>query len=165
MKMNIAQLKKVRGESLPFDFNVQASELLPKDQAEEFTCEVFIAGKLTNVGTGILVEGKMSTVTSDRCARCLEDIQTPLDVKFSEEFFSRKDLTNEKDFYTYDGDFLDIREYLAEILSIEKPVKSLCSESCKGLCPVCGKNLNNEMCDCEKIAIDPRLAELKKYIQ
>ena len=165
MKINIAQIKKIRGESLAIAFEIPASDLLQGDFSGDFASDVSVTGTVTNVGTGMLVKGTLSTVVRDKCARCLESIESDIVTDFAEEFFSRKDLMDVKDFYTYDGDFIDIKDYMAEILSIEKPLKSLCDESCRGLCPVCGINLNNETCACEKSVIDPRLAELKKYIQ
>jgi uncharacterized protein len=50
---------------------------------------------------------------------------------------------------------------LAELLLAEKPFKTLCSENCKGLCPVCGANLNACSCGCSALPVDPRLAILK----
>ncbi len=57
---------------------------------------------------------------------------------------------------------LDIAGILWEQFVISQPFKYLCSEDCKGLCPVCGKNLNFGECDCQKESLDPRMEIFRK---
>lgn len=59
---------------------------------------------------------------------------------------------------------LDLDELMRADILLELPTKFLCKEDCKGLCPVCGKNLNEGSCDCNLHQIDPRLEVLKKLI-
>ncbi len=59
---------------------------------------------------------------------------------------------------------LDTVSLLRDDILLELPSKFLCKESCKGLCPKCGKNLNEGECSCEKREIDPRLAVLKQLL-
>lgn len=51
-----------------------------------------------------------------------------------------------------------------ELLFLGLPTRDLCREDCRGLCPKCGKNLNEGDCDCDRKEIDPRLAVLKKFL-
>jgi uncharacterized protein len=63
----------------------------------------------------------------------------------------------------YDHDQIDLGEMVREQLFLGVPMRRLCREDCKGLCPECGVNRNNERCDCvPKADVDPRLAELGK---
>ena len=62
---------------------------------------------------------------------------------------------------TYQGDEIDLSNYIMEQVAISLPVKVVCSEDCKGLCSNCGNNLNFEMCACDKERVDPRFAVLK----
>ena len=66
------------------------------------------------------------------------------------------------DHETYRGDEVDLDDYLRGLIAVSLPVKVVCGEDCKGLCPKCGANLNRETCDCEKQWEDPRFAVLKK---
>lgn len=59
---------------------------------------------------------------------------------------------------------LDTVSLLRDDILLELPSKFLCKESCKGLCPKCGKNLNEGECSCSKQEIDPRLAVLKQLL-
>jgi uncharacterized protein len=60
----------------------------------------------------------------------------------------------------YQGDGLLLEQAVAEQVILAVPVRQLCSAECKGLCPSCGKNLNQESCGCEKQGSDPRWAAL-----
>ncbi|MDD2499121.1 MAG: DUF177 domain-containing protein, partial [Desulfitobacteriaceae bacterium] len=72
--------------------------------------------------------------------------------------------TNEEEIYFYEGDKIDILPQVLQTILLELPMKVLCREDCKGLCPVCGTNLNIKECRCERESIDPRLAALKNLL-
>lgn len=95
----------------------------------------------TDVNATILVE----------CRRCINpfevDIATTLGLLFSIGDTSSE--TDEDDERYYDGETLDISEDVRRALVLEIPTWSLCSETCKGLCPQCGTNLNMTGCSCE----------------
>jgi uncharacterized protein len=61
----------------------------------------------------------------------------------------------------YDNDEIDLEQLMRERFEMSLPMKPLCSEDCRGLCPVCGTNLNRGSCDCKTDWEDPRLAALK----
>lgn len=61
----------------------------------------------------------------------------------------------------YKDDTLDLGELMHEQFVLALPMKPLCSETCKGLCPHCGTNLNKGSCDCKPVWTDPRLAALQ----
>src|SRR3972149_1229351 len=65
------------------------------------------------------------------------------------------------DFETYKGDEIDLGGYLRELIAMSLPIKVLCGEGCKGLCPNCGVNLNLEECFCKDNWVDPRFAVLR----
>jgi uncharacterized protein len=62
-----------------------------------------------------------------------------------------------------DGE-LDVAPLIRELAWLAIPMKHLCDPECKGLCPQCGVNLNEEPCQCEEIRIDPRLAPLRELL-
>jgi len=59
---------------------------------------------------------------------------------------------------------LDLGEIVREQLLLNIPMRPLCGESCKGLCPHCGANLNETTCGCEQKSIDPRMKALEKLL-
>ena len=60
---------------------------------------------------------------------------------------------------------VDLRSAVEDNFCTSLPIRFLCSQDCKGLCHVCGKNLNDGACDCENEEIDPRLAVLKSFLK
>jgi len=61
-----------------------------------------------------------------------------------------------------DTDKIDLDEYIRDYAVLAVPMKNLCSEDCKGLCPKCGKNLNEGTCNCSEENIDPRWESIQK---
>jgi uncharacterized protein len=61
----------------------------------------------------------------------------------------------------YEGDGVELEDILREQVLLAVPIKTVCREECKGLCPQCGKNLNTGECQCEPVAGDPRWDALK----
>ena len=79
----------------------------------------------------------------------------------------------EEDLFGYFDSFVDEltevstknADVLAEQVNLALPMKVICSSDCRGLCPHCGANLNNEECRCEKNGADPRMAPLARLKQ
>ncbi len=88
-------------------------------------------------GHALLVTGSLETPATLQCSRCLKTFQLPLRVK---QFVVHKELTGE--------DFVDLTENIREDIILELPQRALCRPDCRGLCPVCGKDLNTGTCKC-----------------
>jgi uncharacterized protein len=63
----------------------------------------------------------------------------------------------------YRDDVVDLGELMREQFFLALPMKPLCQEDCRGLCPVCGINRNRETCTCETTWVDPRMEALKRF--
>ena len=102
-------------------------------------------------GDSIYVTADVDTTIWVECRRCINpfevDITTTLDLLFSMGDESSE--PDENDERYYDGEILDISEDVRRALVLEIPTWSLCSETCKGLCPGCGTDLNTTECACE----------------
>lgn len=106
------------------------------------------------------------------CSRCLEPFTMPVKADFDLGYVPRTENVGEgerevgeDDLTTafYSDDQIDLGELIAEQFHLALPMKPLCSESCMGLCPQCGTNLNTGRCDCSQQWVDPRLAALKQF--
>lgn len=95
------------------------------------------------------------------CSRCLKSFEMPL--SFEVKKLVRCEMAEDFDdvIYTDAGYFIDITEEIRTQIYFEFPTKPLCIEDCKGLCPVCGCDLNVKSCSCDIKTVDPRLAVLK----
>jgi len=119
----------------------------------------------------IRITGDLATTAELDCARCLE----PAVQKVSRSFdllyrplgsdAGRAELSvtaAEAEIGYYQGEGLLLEDALREQVLLELPLKAMCREECKGLCPHCGTNLNNNQCSCEEPLEDPRWSALKE---
>ena len=101
------------------------------------------------------------------CGRCLEPFIREENTVLSGKLIQKVDEIaqyEEDDFIYYDDNGnLDLTEDIIDMVILSFPMKPLCDEGCKGLCPKCGANHNKEECDCVVDDIDPRLAKLKDF--
>lgn len=141
-----------RGDKAPFEFSATAQKLFDED-LEDFEDEIKIVGEVEDVGRCYVVRGRIECKKSFTCDRCLAQSTANQVHEFDEEF----DKTEAVD------DLLDVTELLRDVLLADQPMKNLCKADCKGLCPVCGANLNEGECGCEKFIVDPRLAALEDF--
>ena len=123
------------------------------------------------------VTGTAKTRLELVCSRCAEPFDVPVNAEFDLRYVPQpepsapgEDAEKEIDdddlatsFYT--GGSLDVVEMLREQFQLALPMKPLCSEGCRGLCPQCGTNLNAGTCSCATAWEDPRLAPLKGLVR
>ncbi|PYX93428.1 MAG: DNA-binding protein [Acidobacteria bacterium] len=119
----------------------------------------------------IRLQGQLSTSLDLYCARCLEPLSQ--DIKRDFDLLYRplgadagKPETpvssTDAEIGYYQGEGLLLEDALREQLLLALPLKVICREDCKGLCPQCGKNLNVEQCSCAEPVEDPRWSALKE---
>ncbi|MEW6725279.1 MAG: DUF177 domain-containing protein [Bacillota bacterium] len=132
-----------------------------------------VRGKAVFSHGRLLIEGRVTGEVELVCSRCLVGFRYQLDVPFSQEFRKEGDwlagsatATGEDgdDIEFYSGDSLDLTPLLCETVLLSLPMKPICREGCRGLCPVCGKNLNNGPCGCVVEETDPRLEKLRNLL-
>jgi len=161
-------LKDIPAEGREFHFTDQSLWTgpmrefgLPARPGKDFEARMFI----TPQDEGFLVAGSFSGSVIVPCDRCAEEFEIPLAGDF-ESFEEPRD----KDDDSLDecrirrgkGILeLDAAGYLWEQFMLALPVNPLCAEDCKGLCPKCGVNRNQESCSCVQDKGDPRLAVLR----
>lgn len=117
----------------------------------------------------VFVAGTVTAQVEMPCCRCLESTVLSVSGPFRYTFApppaeSREELelsAEDLDYAYYEGDAIELDDILFEQILLQIPIKPLCGESCKGLCPRCGSNLNRVDCQCRNETIDERLAVLK----
>lgn len=123
---------------------------------------------------GIRVEGKVEGALDMECSRCLERFKFPVELYIDEVYrlpegqASTRPLPSsevvEDDSYQVREGILDLNPALNDAIILSVPMKPLCRDDCKGLCPLCGNNRNTDECDCVDEDIDPRLEVLKRLL-
>ena len=112
----------------------------------------------------LTIDGTCRLVLEIPCDRCLEPVATEFNLEFSKNIDlaaddNQIDELDEKNYI--DGYNLDVDKLLYNEMLIGWPMKILCSEDCKGICNVCGQNLNKGTCDCEDTSLDPRMSVIR----
>ena len=155
MKVNIAPLLKApigtqtdyAVTEAPIDPRGENAELL--DASVESIDADIVA---THTNPGALIEGEASAKVAVQCSRCLKPIQAPVRTRFAEQYYATIDVlsgdardTAPRDAKTIGSDFrIDLTPLLREEVILATPLAPLCRPDCKGLCLVCGRDLNLE---------------------
>lgn len=144
-----------RGGSVPFEFKVGANLFCGENFLDngKFIGDIEISGEIVDDGLKCVTRGKIKCRKQFSCDRCLTLATVNQVIDFDEEI-EGADIVD---------DCVELTELVRDNLIASQPIQSLCKADCRGLCPVCGKNLNDGACECEKFKVDPRLAPLMNF--
>ncbi len=111
------------------------------------------------------ISGNVKMTFKGSCDRCLKEVPVSLDFKIERECaspeFSSGEADDDEELHSFmDGYSIDTEALLHDEITTNWPVKILCREDCKGLCPVCGHDLNEGDCGCDTFVPDPRMAAI-----
>jgi len=158
-------LKSLRDEVNYLDLEGTADSLGLKVEWVEFPNPIKVNLRVLRSGKNYIGEGKVETVALFECSRCLKKYSQTLkaDVRFllKEEKDQIILESEERENQVLSGNFFKLDDLVRESLILSIPLKSLCKENCKGLCPTCGTDLNVTTCECKKEQIDPRWEKLR----
>jgi uncharacterized protein len=119
-------------------------------------------------GVEVRVHGRVGATVPQTCSRCLETFPARVDARVDVRVVPRPATADsvelgadDLDVDFYQDDRLDVARLLETETTLGLPMKPLCREDCRGLCPVCGGNRNAEACACRPQATDPRWAALR----
>ena len=130
-----------------------------------------VAELLPHTGGEVRVAGEYTVEMSATCDRCLGPARFPLHGAFDlfyrpAAFMEREEEAaidaSEAEMGFYEGDGLELEDVLREQVLLALPMQRICSESCKGICPVCGKNRNETACRCQLESGDSRWDAFRK---
>ena len=124
-----------------------------------------VSGSITCTGGVLALSAKVDAVVRTACARCLQEITLPITFDFSETLVlsGQKTSADRDSVIFFEGSEIDIGEIVINNLLLNISSKYLCKDDCRGLCPKCGKNLNEGDCDCDFFEIDERWEKLKNF--
>lgn len=172
MKINVSNIPE-EGINLRFERNGEwFQQHLPEVGSDDFVLDrVDVACNARRMKENVFIEGSVATTAETPCSRCLETTRLSLQSSFHYTFAPPPPLPQEDlelsatdlDFAYYEEDVIDLDAVVFEQILLQIPSKPLCAESCRGLCPHCGVNLNAASCDCRAELLDERLAILKQF--
>ena len=126
---------------------------------------------ITRSGDTIYIRGELAAQIGQECGRCLEPATISIGGDFAYTMVPAKTETDQDVELTaeeletgcYSGDFIDLAPIVCEQIVLMTPMRIVCSDGCRGLCPRCGTNLNTSSCSCRTQAADSRFATLKNF--
>lgn len=158
MKINIHELDKMPEVTFSGIQPITLKGVNPLHPIEQ--CDTKVEGVVTKVGNRYLVRGKADAIVRLICDRCLETFDAEISAEICQRYSSDP---NEKDeeIYPIRSHEIDLEDVVTEAIVLSIPMKWLHDENCKGICKVCGVNLNKQSCHCETEEVDPRLEGLR----
>lgn len=162
MKINVSSISRSVDSSMEVVGEVIVPEISYGDEKITVNSPIGLKAVIINAGGQLIIRGTIDAKLLLKCSRCLEDFEYELNTSFEEEL-SRE--SNNEDIIFIEGDILDMTDIVVNNILLSLPMKFICSENCKGLCPKCGKNINIHECSCEDENLDPRLAVLKDLLR
>jgi len=159
---------KIKPEGSEIQFSESADDLELSAEGVEFAEPIEVDISANKTGDEIIMQGSIFTKAELECSRCLESYESDISSKI--QFVIHLIEINQKQ-DSDDDDFVvlpkttqeyDIGQRVREAIILELPLKPLCSESCLGLCPMCGTNLNDSECDCTPDKTDERWESLRQ---
>ncbi len=146
MVIDVKKLKYSGKDVCSFHFEYDADDSAITLPDAVYSAPVSVTGTLTLGGNAVFVEGEIEYSLNAKCSRCLDDVIFHNIVEFDERYSEDK---TDDDAYLYAKGLVDLTDMVNEKLLLSFPYSVLCKESCKGICPGCGVNLNREECKCK----------------
>lgn len=171
-RVPVAALLRDPGSSQQVDLEVRA----PGGIGDSFYgvregSPVRVQATLSSLRSGIEAKGKIFSLEEGKCSRCLKDIKKPVEIEFSAFMPPQKDMEedspmsyriDEDGIYPLRGDFADFEGLIRDELTLQLSMIRLCRPDCRGLCPVCGEDLNESWPHSHEKGPDPRFAKLSE---
>jgi len=167
MKINISDVLRNEKACIDIEFNDKVEGLEDTIGSYVLYGNVVFNGILRRAKGALLnLSGLIEFKYDISCYRCLNNIHGSMKIKVNESILSAAEVTDKDDVFTYEGKYIDLDVILKNYIILSLPMKQVCSNECKGLCPICGSNLNESKCGCkEENNINPQMKILKNYFE
>lgn len=148
MKIDLKQVFDIVGESRSISYTIEADEL-SYVQGYSFASPVRIEGRVYNRAGVVCLDYNVACVLDITCDRCLKELERDFSYDFEHIIVqSLSGAENDNDEYIIaEGKCIEMNDIAVTDLIPELPTKLLCSEECRGLCMVCGCDLNERICE------------------
>lgn len=165
MLVNLSDVFTSEGRQISMEVPLEMTSFESRMGCFEITEKTPVSFTFSNIEAGkARVKGSVGLKLKTSCDRCLAEVLTELDLLFERVVTSPEVSDDEEaadDLSFMEGYQLNAETFVYNEIIGNWPVKILCKEDCKGLCPVCGQNRNERDCGCDTFVPDPRMAVIK----
>ena len=162
--MDVSRALKNPGQSFPFEESLELEPMEVLSDPVTFR-DIRVKGEYLCAGNDrISLKAEAASTADTRCSRCLEPVTIPVTAQIDAAFDRQSD-PDDPDLYSFEAPTIELTDAVRDALLLELPLQVFCSPDCKGLCPVCGINLNKGTCTCQEGAevVNP-FSALKDYV-
>ena len=146
--LDVSRALKNPGQAYPFKAVLELPEMEIYSDPVRFE-EIRVEGEFFCTGENVSLTADVEAQVFAHCAKCLEEMQMPIEAKIDAEFTRQPD-PDDPDLYSFEASTLELTDAVRDALLLELPLRFVCSEDCLGLCPQCGVNLNKGSCTCQE---------------
>lgn len=150
-------------QSIPFDCDLDLSELELSGDCP-LREPVHVTGQVENRAGIVRLTAQVLYTLDTTCDRCAAPLHRESRLAMEHILVASLNREDADDLILVENDQLLLDELVQADLVLSMPMKILCRDDCRGLCPRCGKNLNEGLCGCRTESVDPRLAVLKDLL-
>lgn len=147
----VADLRRIFnsvGMKQEFDYTIPGSEF-PDNDSYSFDGDIAVTGSFYNRADVVHLDYSVKFTLNIVCDRCLKELKREYSFDFKRIVVKNVNSDNDE-YIVAENDRVDVNEIALSDLLLSLPTKMLCSEDCAGLCPVCGCDLNESECNCQK---------------
>jgi uncharacterized protein len=161
--------------------NYEVKERPFQDDDVKYVSPVFGRFTVTNGGSALIIRGNISTSVELECGRCLSEMFFPIDSEIEEQYSLSaaeeaghsadreaevvQDDENEVPPGLFEGRIMNFAVLIRQAAILDIPLSPVCRETCRGLCPACGKNRNETECGCDSNSTSKPLSRLADLIK
>ena len=172
----IIDLKTINHIPSHYNLNIQPDWWLKNDENDQILGldgPLVVNLKIAKLGSKFIINGQLSGRVKLLCDRCLEPFLRDLQSEFEISLFPNAKnhnqseielIRNDLDCHILLGDEVELFDIIRDQIYLTMPIKSLCSEGCRGLCTVCGENLDFGLCDCKTETWQHSFSKLKTLL-
>ena len=163
-------LNRSDGSTTEFEIDIPMDDIDLESEFARVEGSVRAEGEVSNEESLTVIDAEINAPLSIDCSRCLKPSSRSHEVSFRTAFVVGDEASEEGELEldlrdlelsTSESDEIDLVDVVREQIVLGLPSHPLCSDDCKGLCEMCGGNLNEKQCDCKEQNTDPRWAALR----
>ena len=158
MLLDISRVLKKPDSQINIDCEVGVDNKELEETSVTFDKPLRVSGSVRNFGGVVMLDAKVSGEYKAVCDRCGRETAYGIEFEFSDGFSKTPE---DEDISVLIDENIDVSEALFRNVFMNLPMKHICSQDCKGICPKCGTNLNEAQCSCEDDSWNPQFDILK----
>lgn len=146
--VDVSNALRYPGQEYPLNEDVLVEDMELSGDPIRFT-DVAVHGAMVGAEERVSVRADVTATLVSRCVRCLGAVAMPIRADI-DAVFARAENPDDPDLYVFEASTIELTDSVRDALILELPIRILCKDDCKGLCPACGADRNTVSCACQE---------------